>query len=215
MEEKTPKKKITLHIRGSVVAINIGYILFSLLIYGFQWFSSSLDFSFGSLNANPRFYQMKSTSDMVLFFKQSKYGLNVLIFCLVVFWIMLNILIYRIEKKKSPQLAEPANTLFPAKLVNTVLCVLNIAATSAVGILLMIKENEYAHSELNARVLDYLIELNNIASQIWRLLLLEIIITVFLLIFGKLSARQTLWRLSFCVASFLPFIICTIPFFYN
>lgn len=213
MEENKPKKKIKLHIRASVVAINIVYILFSLLIYGFQWFCSSVEFSVSSLNPSPRFYQMPSTLEKVLFFKQTMYGLNVLLFSLVVFWIMLNVLIYRIKKKKSPQLAEPANTLFPTKLVNAVLCVINVAATSAVGILLTIKENAYAYSGLNGKVLDYLFELNGIAAQIWLLLLIEALITLFLLVFGKLSAKQTLLRLSFCVASFLPFIICTIPFF--
>ena len=155
---------------------------------------------------------INSIPDKVLFFKQCMYGMNVLRLCLLVFWMILNRVIYYIIKKKSPEISAPSKTLFPFGIVNTIICILNVSAASAGGIILTIKENAYVYCGLDgSTILPYLQELNGIANQIWYLLIIEIFITIITLVFGRLSAKQALQRISFCVASFLPFIICTIP----
>lgn len=202
------------HIRSSVVGLNVSYIVGIVFILFFAAMMAGTELYVSSLNAAPGYYKMDSAFGNVLFYKQVMCMLNVTRYFLAVFWILMNIVIYIRIKKKSPEIAEPVKTLFPFKAVNTVLCVLNIIASAAVGVLLTIKENAYAYSELNAgQILSYLEELNLIAVQIWWLLILEFVITSALIFFGKLSAKQALQRLSLCTVSFLPFIICTTPFF--
>lgn len=206
------RKKI--HIRLNVVILNAVYIMFVvfILFIAATWAGSEIFVS--SLNAAPGYYKMSSSFERVLFYKQIEYILNVIRYFLAVFYILINIAIYNTMKKKSPEIAEPVKTLFPFKAVNTVICVLNIFAAALVGILLTIKENVYAYSELSAgQMLPYLQELNNNAAQIWLILILEFVICWVLIFFGRLSAKQALQRMSLCTLSFFPYFICTIPFF--
>ena len=210
---KTAKPKSKKNFRTAVIIPDIVFIWNAFIILFIARFLVGSELYISSVSSSPYYYQLNSAPERVLFFKQSLYVLRIVIYFLLALFILCNYIVFRQTAKKAPEISGPVRTLFPAKAVNIFLVVLNSISSAATGILLTIKLDAYADSKTESfQMLDYLEQLNQIASQIWWLLILEFVITVMLFIFGKLSDRQTLQLLCLCLISFLPFIVCTLPF---